>query len=413
MSNAPTTASRLAAAAALTAATLAGCAGHGKYTTAHKAQSTEKMNQMRSGTEWDMARQAFLAGDLEKALKRVDNSIALNGDVPKAYVLKGRVLLEMGDLDGARESLLKAEALDPKSVDAQYYLGLSYERCADTETALARYTKACGLDPANPQFAVAAAEMMIDLGLLNEAETFLNTRKDSFQHYAGVRQTLGHVAMIRGDATAAAKLFGEARLLAPDDKGIVEDLVRAQMATGKFAEAEFNIGQLLKDNASSTRRDLRRMQAQCLMQLDRPVEARELLLQLTAGDAGNTDVRSWIDLGNVAYTLKDFNRLKVTGSRLITLAPNRSEGYMFRALWQRKQGEYDAAMGSIDKAVERRGTDASPLVFRAMLQEDMGRRDEARKTLADALTENPSDKTVQNLLNSLRSLGTLSSAPEN
>lgn len=375
-----------------------GCSGHGTYTKARLEEQQEKMSLMRSGTEYDMSRQAFFAGDLDKALKRVDTSIGLNSTVPKSHVLRGRIQIERGDLDSAKESLLRAEALEPENVDAQYYLGIVFERFTEKETALERYTRAAELDPSAPQHAVAAAEMMMDLGRLDEAEEYLLTRKSSFEHFAGVRQTLGHIEMLRGNAVEAAELFNEARLLAPDDKAIVEDLIRAQIAVGRFAEAEYNAAQLLKAAGNQGRRDLQHVRALCLMEVDRPVEAREVLLALTGDGAGAGDVRAWQELGNVAYLLKDMNRLRLASTRLIALTPDRSEGYVLRALWQRRHGDLPGAMSSLDKAIVRRGTDTAPLVIRGAVQKEMGRLDAARATFTAVLKEDPKNQAAALML---------------
>src|SRR5262245_43766148 len=100
---------RILLAVALPAAlTLAGCAQHGEYTKKHLNEAAERMSQMKSGTEWEMARQQYLAGDLDKALKTVDRSITLNDKVAKSHVLRGRILIEKGRMEEARQSLLKA-----------------------------------------------------------------------------------------------------------------------------------------------------------------------------------------------------------------------------------------------------------------------------------------------------------------
>ena len=109
---------------------------------------------------------------------------------------------------------------------------------------------AAQLDPASPQYSLAAAEMMIDQCHLDQADDFLRARGPAFEHVAGVRQTLGHIAMMRGEHEAAAAFFNEARLLAPDDKAILEDLVRAQVAIGQYAQAEFNLTRLLGPTAA-------------------------------------------------------------------------------------------------------------------------------------------------------------------
>lgn len=380
-------------------AQLAGCAsGHGKHTGKFLEERQEKMAQMRAATEWDQAERAFFAGDLPKALHHVDQSLALNDSVPKSHVLRGRILMEMGSFDSAIDSFQQAEALQPDNVDAQYFLGLTYERTAQKAEALARYQRAAELDPANPQYAVAAAEMLIDLDRPEEAEQFLLSRSDRLEHSAGVRQTLGHIAAMRGDADRAVALFTEAQLLAPADAGIREDLARAQMAAGQFAEAEYTLSRLLAEPDTSSRRDLKFMRAQCLMAVDRPVEARSLLIELTSDAAGQADVRAWVELGKVAYELRDMNRVRLAAGRLIALAPERSEGYVLRALWQRHRGDLTSALSSLNAAVERRGADTAPLVLRAMVQRDLGQLEAARQSAAIALSERPGDVQIRRLL---------------
>ncbi len=100
-------------------------------------------------------------------------------------------------------------------MDAQYYQGVIAERVDRKDEALTRYTKAAELDGTNPQYAVAAAEMMIDLGRVKDAERYLLERRAAFDNNAGVRQLLGHLALINGQADKAVELLNEARLLAP------------------------------------------------------------------------------------------------------------------------------------------------------------------------------------------------------
>lgn len=371
---------------------MVGCsgAGHGKYTSEHLSLAQTRMNEMKAAQEWDMARQAFLAGDLNKALAAVDRSLALNDKVVKSHVLRGRVLMEKGDLEGALIALGKAEELDPASVDAQYYQGLVFERFTQREQALEHFAKAAELDPGAPLYAIATVEMMMDLGRLDEAEAYLLNRRASFEHNAGIRQTLGHIAMIKGEHAKAVELFNEARLLAPDDGAILEDLVRAQIATGRFAEAEYNIERLLQTPENTGRRDLRQLRARCLLAVDRPVEARDLLIALTNEPEGAKDVNAWIALGDVAYILRDNNRLRLASSRLIGLSPDRHEGHTFRALLLRRQGELRAALHSADRAAQLAGPDANPHLLRGLILQDLGRTAEAKASFATALKLDPS-----------------------
>lgn len=381
--------------AGLGTAVLAGCQGHGKYTTEHLAKANQRVQGMKAASEYQQAQQAFLAGDLDKALKLVDRSLQINPSVPQTHVLKGRILIERSELESALLCFQQAEALNPDAVEAHYYQGIVLERFQQPEKALVKYQKAAELEPSNAQYVVAAAEMMVDLNRLDEAEQYLTSRSASFEHNAGVRQTLGHIAMLRGDAKKAVELFNQARLLAPDDPVVLEDLIHAQIMTGQFAEAEFNLGRLLKAPSNKDRRDLQHLRAKCLTRLDRPLEAREILIALTSDDAGQKDVDAWIELGAVSYTLKDQNRLRMAAARVMALAPARHDGFTLRALWQRRGGDLNGALESLAKAVERRGTAIEPLMLQGLVLQELGRDSEARAVFAAVLAEDPNNESAR------------------
>ncbi len=360
-----------------------GCMGHGTHTGPQVSQAKEKMNAMKAATEWQTARQAFFGGDLSKALKHVNISLGLNGDVAKSHVLKGRILMESGDLEGSAQSFEKAEALEPDNVEAQYYQGALYERLAQKDKARDRYLKAAELDAANPQYAIAAAEMMIDLGKLDQAEDYLRSRRAAFQHNAGVRQTLGHIATMRGDHKSAATLFNEARLLAPDDVAILEDYARAQYENREYAEAEYALGKVLTKDENETRRDLRLMRAECLMKLDRLVEARTLLSEMSRQAAGASDAAVWIQYGQVSYKMKDFPRVKVAASRVIAIDPRRPEGYLLKALHARATGDLALAEASLVDSIKARAT-ADAWLLLGVVQRDLNKSEAAQRSFQEA-----------------------------
>jgi tetratricopeptide (TPR) repeat protein len=375
---------------------LAGCSGNGKYTSEHKERSKERAAGMKAANEYEMGRQAFLVGDMDKALRATDRSITIHPGVARSHILRGRIMIEKGDLESAISSLQTAAEVEPENVEAQYYLGIVFERYSQGDLALEHFRKAADLEPANAQYALATAETMVDLGMIDEAEAFLNSRSPSFKHNAGVRQTLGHIALMRGDLERAVELFGEARLLAPDDWVVLEDLVQAQLAAGHFADAEYNLSRLLNVPENKNRRDLKQMRARALTKVDRPLEAREILIELTGDAAGQKDVEAWIELGNVCFVLRDMNRVRQSAARIVALAPNRPDGYMLRALMQRRNGDLNAALDSAERAVERRGSSVEPLLVRGLVMKDLGRDTEAAANFQQAMRENPALAPQQN-----------------
>ncbi len=408
-----TTTKALALAAILGLCTLAGCGApsHGKYTEEQRNAAKVKLDSIKAGIEHQTAVGDLLAGDLTKALRSVENSLAMNDKSAKSWTLRGRILLETGNLEGALLSFNKAEELDPNLVETQYFLGVASERLDRKEEALKRYTRASQLDSGNAQYATAAAEVMIDLGQFTEAKTYLEGRGPLMADNAAIRQVLGQLAMLEKDYIEAEMLFNEARLLSPNDMTVLENLVQSQIALSRFANAEVNLRKMLKTPALSERRDLLHARAKCLIEIDRLVDAREILIKLCNDQTGSADVEAWTDLGQLSYKLNDFNRVRTAGGKLIAIAPKSADGYLLRALWERQRGDARAAKDSVLAAIEREPTNDAYILL-ASIQMDLRDSSGATKTLRTAIQHDPSNRTAQDMLTKV-SQATTASVTEN
>ncbi len=381
---------------------LAGCAGHGKHTSQGLSLAQMRSAQIKSSTEWNMAHQAFLAGNLDKALRKIDEAISLNPMIAKSHLLKGRILIEKGRLGDALESLDLAIEFKPEDPEAYYYKGNIYERLERGEEALKAYQTAASLDPEKAQYAIAASEVLIDMGRIDEAQRVLETYASVNQDNPAIVQTMGTIAMLQERYDDAARLFNEARLLSPEDSGILEDLADALMADGRFAEAEFYLNTVLSDPAHADRRDLKQMRARCLIELDRPVEARALLLELTQGEEGSRDAGAWIELGRVAWQLRDLKNLQLSADRATRLAPESSEAWLLMALARREAGQEVAALDATDRALALDSRNQTVLMLRGLIQQELGRHDDALVTLQQAYILDPSNESVRTLIDTVR-----------
>ncbi|MGV6814552.1 MAG: tetratricopeptide repeat protein [Phycisphaerales bacterium] len=371
--------------------TLSGCSGQGNYTRQGVSQAKERMSFLKSATEWELARQAFLAGDLEKAIEKVDYSLSINDSVVKSHVLKGRIQIEMGDMGNALKSFRTASTLDPEDSDAQYYLGVVYERINEPEQAYTHFENACEFDDYNPSYAVAAAEMLIDLGKIDEAKVYLSTIPMA-KNNAGIQQTLGHIALLENDYATAVEQFQHARLLAPDDDGIMESLIHAQVKAGMYGDAEGNISSLLKNSENADRRDLQILHAKTLQNTGRAVEARSIYQQLLATPEGKSDVNSWIGLANASMAINDMRTVRKAATRIISLAPQSHEGYLLFAMYHRQAKDLTASLESINQAIEVSPSNAGLYAYRGMIYGDLGQNAQAASSIAQALQLDPGNQ---------------------
>lgn len=404
----------LIAAAAGSSAMLTGCGGHGAYTEEFRVNANEQMDMVRAGTEWEMAHMQFLAGELKKASRSIDKALAMAEAVPRSHTLKGRILFEMGELDKALGSFDRAIEIDPTYAEAHYFGGIVYERLMLPEQAFESYSAASTHDKNNAQYVIASAEMLIQMQRLNEASDLLSRSDRTYQHNAGVRQLQGHIALMQGDTVEAIKAFEEACLLSPDEPSLVEDLARAQIAMENYSEAEYSISRLLRMDKTQDRRDLLHLQARCLLEMDRPVEAREIYKQLTGDERGSNDFSAWMGVAKTSIVLKEEMRLREAANRMIRMSPVRYEGYLMLAMFQRSRGELASAADLLDKAIERTQTDPQPAILQAMIYHDLGRFADAQQSANIAMEIDPGSahaRTIASVMTNLVNDRSLADVP--
>jgi tetratricopeptide (TPR) repeat protein len=403
------------AACAMMTLAAGGCNGisQGQFTKAGVSAAQERMNSIKTNVEMDTAQRQFMGGDLEKAQRSIERVIIANPKAVAAYVLRGRIFLEKGEYEPAVESLLHAEKLDAKSIDVQYYLGIVAERQGRLEEALTRYSTCNELDASKPQYLIAAAEMMIQIGRIEEGEQLLRENMDRFVSSASIRHTLGQLELVRGNWTSAMDLLSQARMLQPNDQMILEDLARAQVAAGKWGHAELNLQALLRDPANAERTDLKMLQARCLAAMERLAEARTLMGDVLNGERHAADVQAWITYGHICARLEDPVRLRQAVSRIITLAPERPEGYALRAMLLRMANNPVAALQSIDRAITIQPNDPNQWVIRGLIQAESGQFDLSQQSLTNALQLDPANgnaKMMMSVLAQLNTAGTTATA---
>lgn len=390
---------RTAAALTLTAlAGLSACTAPGSYTKEFANSARARLDAFRAGIDLQTAENQFLAGELDKSQATVDNALKIAPESTAALLLRGRILLERGDLEGSRLVLTKAAELEPESIDAHYFLAVVSERLEQPELAYAHYIRAAELEPANPQHAVAAAETLMIQQRYDEARSVLASRLGSMTQSAAPRELLGQIELLTGNYDQAVVHFSAARLLAPRDQRILEQLARALMLGAQYDQAESVLHQLLVQDRAGNRRDLLWLQAQCLMATGRLQEAREVLTKLTTGQQGERDLGAWIMLGQASAHLRDMPRLRTAAARLITLAPALPDGYLLRAVAERMSGSPAAALATLEQAPAAIAADPREPILRALVLEQLGRNADALAYLQQTIDREPGHGQARKLL---------------
>ena len=127
------------------------CNGPSKAGLEARANAHNRMDSVNADLAAQQAKQQFEVGQLETALDTVNAAIARFDTKGEYYLLRGRILLELHQLDTSYASLQHAVECNPELAEPHYFLGVLHQRWSEDAEALKEYTLAMELDASHPQ----------------------------------------------------------------------------------------------------------------------------------------------------------------------------------------------------------------------------------------------------------------------
>jgi tetratricopeptide (TPR) repeat protein len=110
-----------------------------------------------------------LSEHVEDAIELCHKGLEIHPDLVSGHIVLGQCYLDRGDLDEARESFLRALALDADNILVLKSLGDILFRKGEVEQAVEHYRRVLELDPRNTEIREIVRELEIELGQ-NSAE---------------------------------------------------------------------------------------------------------------------------------------------------------------------------------------------------------------------------------------------------
>jgi tetratricopeptide (TPR) repeat protein len=362
----------------------------------NKSAAVDRWTAARTGISYGLAVQQFETGELDKAARTINQTLDVKPDNARFNVLAARIAMEQGELERAYRHLEIAINADPAYAEAHYYLGVVLQRWQQYDKAYEAYDMAYRTHPDEVAPLLAVAEMLVKLDRDDEAVARLQAKLVYFEHNAAMRLSIARILMKQRKLEPALSMFREAYMLQPDNPMVLEQLAMAEYAAGKFGEAILHLKQLMESPDYADRRDLRKALADCYQSTNQAQRARLIYLDLTRSQP--TDVDAWIGLGQVAWIVGDMSRVRTAARQVVSLAPDRHEGYLLVGLFAQHAGRVDQAVRQFERAAELAPESALPHILKGVAQEQQGNRAAASKSYAAALKINPKDQRARQLL---------------
>jgi len=369
-----------------------------------RKEAATRFQRTTSLVSFDQAKQAFEAGELDKARKEVENAIARSNREARYWSLLGRIEQESKRLDKALVAFEKAIECDPTLAEAYYYRGIVYQRWNESDKAIADYLKASELDPERISNLLAAAELMITARKLEDARTLLLSKLAYFEHNSAMHELLGDIALMSGDAKAAAISYERATMIDPEAPLLSEKLIAALFDAGEYQKC-LDSARRQREHAASAQtsgkrfipaRDTLRQEGRSLSMLGRVSEAR-IVFSDTVSEYPE-DVDAWRDLAGAALELGDLSRAQSAAERLIALSTDDASGYTLRGLIAEAKSEFPEAVRWHRLACDRAPKSPDTLFGLALALRQMGKNEECAKVLREALAIDPKSELAQRAL---------------
>ena len=270
----------------------------------------------------------------------------------------GRLAMEAGKREEAREAFLEAAMLNPRLAFAHEYLGIWYEEEGDLEESLKHLETSLRIKKTAATYTLRGA-VQLRLGKVLEARESFNQALSIDPHYEEAYCNLG-ITYTSEEPTRAITYFRKALELDP-----------------QFAKAHSELGQTLRRLNKN---------AEAEYHLQRAIELDE------------TDAWAHIYLGNLLWARRDISSAEGYFKKAIDLWPHLSAPYWSLAMFYEYEGRNQEAEELYQRALTIDPNDPEANKKFGVYLKDLGETAKAREYLERALTLRPEDQSISEIL---------------
>jgi tetratricopeptide (TPR) repeat protein len=297
-------------------------------------------------------------------------------------------------LGKARDTLADALAIQPNDTQVLYLLSEAERRLGDLGGAETAARNLIAQDADSPFGYYALAQALEERGmyaaiveaLAPAADRFRKDGSDSSRELSMLLPHLGFAYQQTKQLDKAIATFEEARTLAPRDESLLADLVQANLAAKRYAQAVSLAHEARADRPDDLR--LAQLEAQALVDGGKANQGVKLLEDFVGGHGG--DSRAYVALSGVYEDAKrDADAVRVLRDAEARFPTDTTIPFELGATLER-QKQYDAAETAFRKTIELDPNHAPALNYLGYMLAERGvRLDESVGYLKRALAIEP------------------------
>jgi len=361
-----------------------GCTSHAQ----RRVEAGQRWNHVRARVKYQLALEQFEREDVTGAVETVNEAIAADPESADQFLLLTRCYLEQGKYVSARNAAEQALRCAPDAAEIAYTLGVISERTEDLEVALSHYRRARLRAPGVADYVVAEAECLTAMGRHEEAVALVSANIGRFDSDGTLELLLAQISLLIGDEDSALDNLGLAIERAGCRAGcleglgecsaLIEEYGRLLSKAGRHAEAVALLRPHVESGTDAPASSV--VNALCVSYLATggAAEAKRLLRKEV--DRHPDNAGSWMLLARASMTADDWTTARRCADRLERLVPRNSQAYLLRGFVCWKQGDLQAALASLQRAIEIDSSDPLAHCIMGQVLEDAGRSPAVART---------------------------------
>ncbi|MCY1014257.1 tetratricopeptide repeat protein [Pyxidicoccus sp. MSG2] len=236
---------------------------------------------------------------------------------------------EAGDLDSARQGFEKALAKDPRSLNAQFNLGVIAERQGRTGDARVAYEKVLLLDPGHVPSAVNLAVMHRNQGRADDAIAVLDKalKQPGREFDASLLNSLSITYRVAGKLNESEAAARRVLVRSKDNPEAYKNLAQVAYARGQFRLAELLAGTAVKH----AEKDPAIYNLLGMISLKLEDRARALAQFQKAVSLDEKFAPGYLNLGAMALSYRDYAGAERSFTKVTELEPDSAEARLYLA----------------------------------------------------------------------------------
>lgn len=389
-----------------------GLTGCQQFHQKHIKGAQDRWNDARVKVALNLTNEQYNSGQFDKALETAKTVLEIHSQSLEGRILTARIHLEKDNPIQARDYLASCLEIDPHCSQANYYLGILYERFKDMEQSLEYYQKAGSKDPQNAAYLLAILETLVTMERHADALKIIVEHVDQFKQDASIHMLAGNIFTHMAQYEQALSSYQKARQIDPANLKIKEELAYANHRLG-HARAALALFQELDSEQPSNKEDeswayLVAM-GDCHMQLGEYHKAKRAFEKVSKIDRLNPHIWTW--LAKTALSRNLFGDAEAYSDRALLLNDEFSDAFMVKGYVAIQKKKYDQAGTWFRKVINLQSKNAEAYCFLGQSLQFLGKTSEAESCYRQALKIQPEDGLALTLLSRMHAYEMGANAP--